>query len=212
MKAAKPRQKKTVQQLLKSRRRDQRKKGQRLAKRELNDRVVAALTNKRTHCNVVGIRRQDEVLFGMRTGLFGHPTTTTLKVKDEQIVGANEKGEAGLKELGEIVTQLGLLTLGAMLNYNLAWGPEGLAKALARWANIDLSELQAQADAEALVAVKAGIEATKVSLAEAAAMPDQEGQEQLEFDFDDSHDDCEQCTGYSPYDDAPDDGPTEEAP
>lgn len=142
-------QKKTVQQLLKSRRRDQRKKGQRLARRALTEMVARRVANTRTYASVVAVRRPDaekgpEILFGMRTGLFGHPTTTTLRVKDEQIVGAVED----VKELGEIVTQVGLLTLAALVNYNLAWGPEGLAKALARWACIDLTELEKRAEAE----------------------------------------------------------------
>ena len=167
MKAPKPpRKKKTVQALLKNKRRDQRKKGQRLARRALTETIKRLETNQRTYANVVCIRRDGNLLFGMRTGLFGHPTTTTLKVEDEKIVGAVED----TKELGEIVTQLGLLTLGALVNYNLAWGPEGLAKALARWAHIDLSELEAKAEAEALEAVKASIEAKQEQEAEAAAL------------------------------------------
>lgn len=166
MKAAKPKRRKTVQDLLKSKRRDQRKKGQRLAKRALTETVVRQLSHQRTYSNIVMVRRPEtptaggELLLGVRTGLFGHPTTTVLKIQDEKVVGAVED----TKELGEIVTQLGLLTLGALLNYNLAMGPDGLAKALARWANIDLSELEKKAEEEALEAVKAGIELQKSDL------------------------------------------------
>lgn len=162
-----PKAKKTVQELLKSRRRDQRKKGQRLARRALSELVVRQMAHQRTYANVIAVRRAaagtegGNILFGMRTGLFGHPTTTTLKVEDEKLVGAVED----VRELGEIAAQVGLLTLGALVNYNLAWGPEGLAKALCRWANIDLSELEKAAEAEALEAVKAGIEQQKAEAA-----------------------------------------------
>jgi hypothetical protein len=91
------------------------------------------------HANVTAIRNNEETVFGMRTGLFGHPTTTVLRIADEKVVGAIEDPS----ELGEIVTQLGMLTAAALFNYNLAFGTEGLAEAMAKWAGIDVAALRA---------------------------------------------------------------------
>lgn len=132
------------------------------------DKVLATFKAGKTFANIMMVRGKEEVVLGQRTGLFGHPTTTVLRLPDEKIVGAVED----VKELGEIVTQLGILALAALVNYNPAFGPEGLAKALARWANIDLTELEKRAEEEALAQAKAAIEAAK---AEGEAPSDVQG-------------------------------------
>jgi hypothetical protein len=146
-----------------SRKRQVRQKGLRLLREASRNILAEKVKASRATANVVALRRlppkqrgeegvyqpPGEVVFGMRTGLFGHPTTTVLRVKDETIVGANEEGDDGRKELGEIVTQLGLLTAAALFNYNLAWGPDGLAKAMAKWAGIDVEALRKAAEEEA---------------------------------------------------------------
>jgi hypothetical protein len=78
-----------------------------------------------------------------------------------------------MNEMGEIVTKIGLLTLGALLNYNLAGGPEGLAYALAKWAGMDVEAMRkaAQAsDEEQLAEAKRVLEATNAQQAEAEAL------------------------------------------
>lgn len=133
-----------------SKKRQVKRKARRLAHEQLMNIVRKEVKHNRTWANVVALRREKnadgpETVFGMRTGLFGHPTTTVLRLPDEKLVGAVEDH----KELGEIVTQLGLLTMAALFNYNLALGPDGLAKAVCKWARIDLEALKKQAEEEA---------------------------------------------------------------
>lgn len=141
--------------------------------------MVRKVKANRIFANIVGLRRvvptmdeqgkaetYGESVFGVRTGLFGHPTTTVLRIPDEKVVGCVED----VKELGEVVNQLGLLTLAALLKYNLALGPEGLAKKFAQWAGIDLTELQKKADEEAMEQAKASVEAVKAQKAEDEAL------------------------------------------
>lgn len=141
--------------MAKSRKRDVKRKGLRLLREASRNIVAGRVKKSRADAHVVALRRKPprlrgedetpgEVVLGMRTGLFGHPTTTVLRVKDEAIVGAVEDN----KELGELVSQVGLLTLAALFNYNLAWGPDGLPKAMAKWAGIDVEALKKAAAAE----------------------------------------------------------------
>ena len=146
----------TADDLLKSKKRDKKRKGLRLQRKLARNVLTTKLRSDRAFANVVAIRQgprfsrdtatetPGQIVFGMRTGLFGHPTTTVLRIPYDQIVGATED----MKEMGEIVTKLGLLTLGALLNYNLTGGPEGMAKALAEWAEIDLEALRKEAAAD----------------------------------------------------------------
>jgi hypothetical protein len=138
-----------------SKKRNKKRKLRRLKLAEARSRVVKALTPTKAHANVMAVKTggyrtpegdpaPGEVVFGVRTGLFGHPTTTVLRIQEERIAGAVEDAS----ELGEVVTQLGLLTLGALLNFNLAEGPEELARAFARWAGIDLAQLRREAEEE----------------------------------------------------------------
>jgi hypothetical protein len=147
--------------MAKSKKRDVKRKGLRLLRQASRNLLVEKVRKTRADAKVVAIRQQPPklrgeeqepggILFGMRTGLLGHPTTTVLKVPDEKLVGCMEedKNEAR-KELTELVTQVGLLTLAALFNYNLAWGPDGLAKAIVKWAGIDVEALRKAAEAEA---------------------------------------------------------------
>ncbi len=171
----------TVDELLASKKRDKRRKGLKLKRAASRQSLRTELKTKRVYANVVAInqraprvRGEDQpagsVVFGMRTGLFGHPTTTVLRVPDEQIVGAVED----LKEMGEIVTKVGLLTLGALLNYDLAGGPEKMARRFAEWAGIDLTALDAAAEAEALEEAKRVLAATTQETADALALTEAE--------------------------------------
>lgn len=146
---------KTAQQLAKSKKRSQRQKGLRLLREASRNIVAKKVRTNRADAQVIVLNRPEELTFGMRTGLLGHPTTTVLRVQHETLVGALEQGpdkditEDARRQLGEIATQVGLLTLAALFNYNLAWGPEGLAKKMADWAGIDIEALRAAAAAEA---------------------------------------------------------------
>jgi hypothetical protein len=151
-----PKKKPTQAELAQSRKRAKKRKALRLKREAERNKAAEARNRHRIFANIIGIRRQDpkprgeeeappgEIVFGMRTGLFGHPTTTVLRIPDEKIVGALED----TKELGEIVTQVGLLTLGALFKYNLAFGPDELAVRMARWCGIDVAKLQVEAQKE----------------------------------------------------------------
>jgi hypothetical protein len=170
----------TADDLAKAKKRDKRRKGLRLKRAARLQALTTRAKSNRATAEVVALNqrparvRGDEqptgqIVFGMRTGLFGHPTTTVLRVPDEQIAGAVED----MNEMGEIVTKIGLLTLGALLNYNLAGGPEGLAYALAKWAGMDVEAMRkaAQAsDEEQLAEAKRVLEATNAQQAEAEAL------------------------------------------
>jgi hypothetical protein len=126
-------------------RRKNRAKAKRLETAKLKAQVRQALKALKADVHVVALKHPSEVVFGIRTGLLGHPTTTVLRVPHEKIVGGVEDNQ----ELGEVVTQLGLLALGGLLRFNLAMGPEELAKAFAKWAGIDLEALKKEAEQEA---------------------------------------------------------------
>lgn len=96
---------------------------------------------KRADTALVMIEQPGEVVFGVRQGLFGHPSTLTYRLKHEEIVGAVERPE----DLGQIVTKLGVLALAQLLRHNLAYGTEGMAKRLSDWAGIDLEALAKEA-------------------------------------------------------------------
>jgi hypothetical protein len=167
----------TADDLAKAKKRDKRRKGLRLKRAARLQALTTRAKSNRATAEVVALNqrparvRGDEqptgqIVFGMRTGLFGHPTTTVLRVPDEQIAGAVED----MNEMGEIVTKIGLLTLGALLNYNLAGGPEGMAVAFARWAGLDLEALKKASDEEQLAEAKRVLEATNAQQAEAEAL------------------------------------------
>jgi hypothetical protein len=162
---------KQIEALSTSKKRDKKRKAGRLRRAAEKRQLQREIKATRLFANIVAIRdvkttlsdegkaeKTGSTVFGVRVGLFGHPTTTILRIPDEKAVGAVED----TKEMGEIVTQLGLLTLGALLKFNLAGGPEALAKAYARWCGIDLEALKREADEEALEKVRADIEAQKV--------------------------------------------------
>jgi hypothetical protein len=116
-------------------------------KRERRNRpsVKNRLPVHRANANVVAIRQGDNIVFGMRTGLFGHPNTTVLRIPDETTVGAIED----ISELGAVCTQVGMLVLASLFNYNLAFGADGLANKMAEWAGIDVEALKKAAEEEA---------------------------------------------------------------
>ncbi len=147
------RKKPTRADLEKSLKRDKKRKALRLDREQRRVEFTKKVHAGRANAQIVAIRQAaprlrgeapapGQVVFGMRTGLFGHPTQQVLRIQDEKIAGACEN----MSELGEIVSQIGILTLGALVNYNLAEGPEGLAKALAKWAAIDLEALRKEAE------------------------------------------------------------------
>lgn len=145
-----------IKALAGTKKRDKKRKLKRLKLAEDRAKVLAAFNPTRSHANIMAIRvpghpgpegepHLGEVVFGVRTGQYGHPTTTVLRIEAERIAGAVEDGS----ELGEVVTQLGLLTLAALLRFNLAEGPDELARRFAKWAGIDLSKLKKEAEQEA---------------------------------------------------------------
>lgn len=125
--------------------------------------------------------------FGIQRGVLGHPTQSVVKIPGEAVAGALEDQ----KELGTIIFKVGTVALAHLVGYNLAYGVDGLAEAVATWAGLDVAQLKADA---ALEKMKAESEAHKTELEEyrevqPAAEPNtQEAQgtvpEQLELPFD----------------------------
>jgi hypothetical protein len=136
---------KLASEMAKSKKRDVRRKGLRLLREASRNIVRESVKAERANASVVALRREGNTIFGMRTGLFGHPTTTVLRVPDETVVGAIEDAQ----ELGSMVTQVGMLVMASLFNYNLAFGVEGLAKKMAAWAGIDVEALRKAAEEEA---------------------------------------------------------------
>lgn len=87
----------------------------------------------------------EQVIIGVRRGALGGPNAPVLRISAEDIVGAAEDN----RQLGEWCTKLGVLCLSQLLGYNLAYGPDGLGKALAKFAQIDLEALKRAAAEEA---------------------------------------------------------------
>jgi hypothetical protein len=146
---------KLASEMAKSKKRDVRRKGLRLLREASRNIVRESVKAERASASVVALRREGNTIFGMRTGLFGHPTTTVLRVPDETVVGAIEDAQ----ELGSMVTQVGMLVMASLFNYNLAFGVEGLAKKMAAWAGIDVEALKKAAEEEVAETEKAQLAA-----------------------------------------------------
>ncbi len=126
-------------------RRKNRQKAKRLATAAEMLQLRQGLESLKADTNIRMVRTPENgVALGVRHGLIGHPQEVVLQVTGEKIVG----GVEDVQELAEVVNQVGLLTLASLLRFNLADGPEELARALARWAGIDLKALKAAAEVE----------------------------------------------------------------
>ncbi len=111
----------------------------------------------------------DHMTIGVRRGVFASHSSIALNVTHDDLIGAIDDPQ----ELGNVVVKLGILGFAGLINYNLAYGVEGLPEAAARWAGIDVDALKADAkpdkpelalppgvDYEELMAVKADQEQT----------------------------------------------------
>lgn len=108
--------------------------------------VLAAVKRKlRSDVSITALRleRDEEVVVGVREGLFGHPRTTLLRLDDIAIAGAAED----VGELAKLVNNVGILVTSQLFGHNLAEGLQDLGKSIARWAGIDIEALK-KADAE----------------------------------------------------------------
>lgn len=129
----------------KDKKRATKRKTKRLAFEAEINKLKKAYKQRRADLNLIMVRGEDELVFGVRRGLFGHPAAPILRMKFEEIVGATED----VKEMGALVTKLGVLAMSQMIGYNLAYGTDDMAKALAKWCKIDLEALKAEATLEA---------------------------------------------------------------
>lgn len=122
------------------------RKALRAKNRKLGEEVRKAVQKLRADVNIVFLNEEDEVVVVPRIGLFGHARSPAYRIGHEIIVGAVE--DADHKELGGICTKLGVMVLAQAVGHHLAYGADGLARALAKWAGIDLEKLKEEADAD----------------------------------------------------------------
>lgn len=138
---------------------DKKRSAKRKARRQEHAKQVgklqAAYKSRRADLNIIMVRGEDEVVLGVRRGLFGHCRAPILRMTHEEIVGAVEDS----KELGSLVTKLGVLALSQLLGYNLAYGTEDMGKAFAKWAKVDLEALKKAEEDEISETVQASREA-----------------------------------------------------
>ena len=108
--------------------------------------ISVARRHLRADAPVIALRREaaGEIVIGVRRGLFGHPGTVVLRVDDVSIAGIAEDNT----ELAKFVNNVGLLTVAQLFGHNLAEGLEGLGKAVAKWAGLDLEALAREDAAE----------------------------------------------------------------
>jgi hypothetical protein len=108
--------------------------------RKMNELRKDVKRNK-SDTNIVLMRGDEELVIAVRRGLFGHDCSPILRVTADEIVGAVED----VKELGGIATKVGVMVLAQLTGHHLSYGAEGLAKALASFAQIDLEALAKEA-------------------------------------------------------------------
>lgn len=118
--------------------RERKRKATRLAREAKHNELTRAVRRLRADANIVLLREDGEVVVVPRRGLFGHARAPVFRIPDEQVVGAVED----LSELGGICTKLGVMVLAQLVGHNLAYGSDGLARALVKWAGIDLEALK----------------------------------------------------------------------
>lgn len=123
--------------------RDAKRKRKRLATEAARNVLTKARRSLRADVNLIALNRpsDDEVLIGVRQGVFGHPGNVLLRVDYTSVVGCVEDKA----ELGKLVNNLGILALSQLIGYNLAEGLDNFGKAFANWAQIDLEELVCKA-------------------------------------------------------------------
>lgn len=143
------------------------RKRQRLAREAARNKLAATRKRLRSDVQIAAVAQpsQERVVIGVTSGTFGSPHGVTFNLSNEAIVGTVEDN----RELGTLVTNLGLMVLAALVRHDLAGGTEGLAKKLAKFAHIDLELLAVEAAAQA----KADEESIKVDPPE--YNPEQEG-------------------------------------
>lgn len=127
--------------------RDAKRKRKRLALRAVTSAVGKARKRLRSDAPVIAVRRsqQEEIVIGVRRGLFGHPGTVILKIDDLSIAGMSED----VGELAKFINNVGLLTVAQLFKHDLTQGINGLAQSIASWAGIDLEALKKAAEEEA---------------------------------------------------------------
>ena len=121
------------------------RKQRRLKNEKASAELRQGIKKLRADAALVALRSNGEIIVGVRRGHFGHPSSPILRIQDEEIVGATED----VKELGAIATKLGVLALSQLFGYELAYGSEGLAKQIAKWAHIDVEALKKEIADEA---------------------------------------------------------------
>lgn len=166
---------KTQKKALETRKsRDAKRKLQRLQAEKATRASLSAVLPSYADCNLrMIVDKEDRVLIGLRRGEWGHTNPVILPISPETIVGATEDA----KEFATILTQLGMLTLSTLLKYDLADGPEKMAKALAKFAKIDLEALKTEAEESDLdeiigTSVEESVETTNKELSEDSPITD----------------------------------------
>ena len=121
------------------------RKANRLAREKKMNELRKDVKHNRADSNIVLLRDEagDELIVAVRRGLFGHDRAPIIRVSAEEIAGACED----VKELGGIATKVGVMVLAQLTGHHLSYGAEGLAKALAKFARIDLDALKKEAEA-----------------------------------------------------------------
>ena len=125
-------------------------------KRKNKDKIKARArdTVKQGHASLVStqVEGKDELYISISGGRYSTVSRVGLKLAHEELVGGIEDAN----EMGAIVVKIGILAASALIGYNLANGVEGLAKAFAEWAGVDVDALNeaVNRDSEARLATQ----------------------------------------------------------
>lgn len=140
----------------KNKKRENKRKTQRLEHQRRVNQLSAARKRLRADVGVVAMRlvQEEELVFFVRRGLFGHKNNVLLRVNDIELAGCAEDPS----ELAKLVNNVGILVVSQMFGHNLAEGVTTLGKTVAAWAGIDLTGLHAEAAAEEQPALPAPTE------------------------------------------------------
>jgi hypothetical protein len=123
-------------------RRKNKQKAKRLERETKMNELRKLVAHSREDAQIVLMKGDDEVVFAVRRGLFGHDRAPVFRVSHEDVVGAVED----TTQLGGLCTKLGVMVLAQLTGHHLSRGVDDLAKALAKWAGIDLAELTKEAE------------------------------------------------------------------
>lgn len=125
-------------------RRKNKAKTKRLDREKKMNELRKGLKRNRADTNIVLMRNEadEELVLAVRRGLLGHSSSPVLRISADEVVGAVED----IKELGGIATKVGVMVLAQLTGHHLSMGADGLAKALAKFAQIDLEAIKKEAE------------------------------------------------------------------